>query len=48
MIRIVEQEVRPRTRGNEVPEAVRITGAMQRVEEELEKLTGHKMQGPFE
>ena len=30
-----------------VPEAVRITGAMQRVEEEFEKLTGQKMEGPF-
>ena len=31
-----------------VPEAVRTTGAMQRVEEEYENLTGQKMEGPFE
>ena len=31
-----------------VPEAVRITGAMQRVEEKFEKLTGQKMEGPFD
>ena len=31
-----------------VPEAVRITGAMQRVEEEFENLTRQKMEGPFD
>jgi hypothetical protein len=31
-----------------VPEAVRITGEMQRIETEFEKLTGHKMKGPFD
>jgi hypothetical protein len=31
-----------------VPEANRILGAMQRVEEEFENLTGQKMEGPFD
>ncbi len=30
-----------------IPEAVRLTGEMQQVEEEFEKLTGLKMKGPF-
>ena len=31
-----------------VPEANRILGAIEKVEEEFESLTGHKMEGPFD
>jgi hypothetical protein len=31
-----------------IPEAVHTLGEMRRVEDEFEKLTGHRMEGPFD